>query len=96
VKWCALTHEGVIGPVFFDEDIITSNSFLDMLENYALSHVSSTNNLILQLDGAPLHLADIVRDYLKMNFASRWKGGGPIAWPYCSPDLMPLDFFLLG
>jgi hypothetical protein len=52
-----------------------------MLENYGLSQVSSTNNLILHLNGAPLHLADIVRNYLKVNFASGWKGrgGGPIA-----------------
>jgi hypothetical protein len=28
--WCALTHEKVIGRVFFDEDIITSSSFPDM------------------------------------------------------------------
>jgi hypothetical protein len=34
--WCPLTQERVIGPFLFDEDIIKSNSFLDMLENYAL------------------------------------------------------------
>jgi hypothetical protein len=34
--WCALTHERVIGPFFFDEDIIKRNSFLDMLVSSVL------------------------------------------------------------
>lgn len=29
---CVLTYERVIDPVFFDEDTVTSSSFLDMLE----------------------------------------------------------------
>jgi hypothetical protein len=45
--WCSLAYERVISPFFFDEDIITSNSFLDMLEYYVLPQLN--NNLILQL-----------------------------------------------
>jgi hypothetical protein len=44
----------------FDEDIITSTSFLDTLENYALPQLNNSNNLIFQLDGAPVHFAAIV------------------------------------
>jgi hypothetical protein len=61
--WCALTHERFIGPFFFDGDIITSNSFLDMLENYALPKLSIiNNNFILQLDSASVHSDHILHD----------------------------------
>jgi hypothetical protein len=39
--WWALTHEKVICPFFFDDNIITSNSFLDMLENYAFPQLNN-------------------------------------------------------
>jgi hypothetical protein len=58
--------EIVIGPFFFDEDIITNISFLDMLENYAPLQLSN-NNLMLQLDSAHVHLAHIVCDCLNVN-----------------------------
>jgi hypothetical protein len=59
--WCVLQHERVTGLFFFDEDIITSNSFLDMLENYALLQFkNNNNNLILHLDSAPVHFAHTV------------------------------------
>jgi hypothetical protein len=48
--WCVLTHERVIGQFFFDEDIITSNSFLDMLEKYDLLQLNN-NNLVLKRYG---------------------------------------------
>jgi hypothetical protein len=43
--WGTLTHERVIGPFFFDDDAITSNTFLDMLENYALPQLNNTTTL---------------------------------------------------
>jgi hypothetical protein len=68
--WCALTHESIIGLYFFDEDIITSNSFLHMLENYALPQLNSKNNLtILQLDETPLHFSHIVHDCWDVSFS---------------------------
>jgi hypothetical protein len=45
--WNALTQERVIGRFFFDDDIITRNSFLDMLENYAPPQLNNNNNSIL-------------------------------------------------
>jgi hypothetical protein len=53
--WYALTYDRVIGPFFFDENI------LDMLENHCLPQLNN-NNLILQLDGAPIHFAHTVPD----------------------------------
>jgi hypothetical protein len=42
--WSVLTHERVIGPFFYDGDIITSNSFLNMLENNALLQLDDKGN----------------------------------------------------
>jgi hypothetical protein len=97
--WCALTHERVIGPFFFDDDIIASNSFLDMLENYALSQLSSNHNknLILQMDAAPIHFAHIGHGCFDVNFPGRWMGRGEvIVWAPLSSDLMHLDLFCVG
>jgi hypothetical protein len=63
--WCILTHERVITLVPCDKDIITSNSFLDMLKNYAVPYLSY-DNLILQLDGAPVYVAHTVHDCLNL------------------------------
>ncbi|KAJ4436812.1 hypothetical protein ANN_16944 [Periplaneta americana] len=46
-------------------------------------------------DGAPAHFSRTARRYLDRRFPDRRIGrGGPIAWPPCSPDLNPLDFYL--
>lgn len=88
--WCVLTHERVVTLFCFDEDITTSNSFLDMLKNYALPQLSSSDNLILQLDGEPAYVAHIDHDCLNLNFPGQWlRKERPIAWPPYSHDLMP-------
>jgi hypothetical protein len=51
----------VICPFFFDKDIVTRISFLEVMENYDLVHLNK-NNLIFQLDGAFDHFAYIVHD----------------------------------
>ena len=54
-------------------------------------------SMFFQQDGASLHSALIVRNYLHEQFPGRWIGRfGPIEWPPRSPDLTPLDFFLWG
>jgi hypothetical protein len=94
--WYVLTHERVIGPYFFDEDIITRSSFIQILENYALLQLKN-NNLLLKLDGIPVHFAHIICGCLNVNFPGRCLGrGGPVAWPPHSRDFMPLDVFLWG
>jgi hypothetical protein len=54
-------------------------------------------NMLLQLDGAPVHHAIAVQNLLNANFPRRWIGrNGPVLWPPRSPDLTPLDFFFWG
>jgi hypothetical protein len=48
-------------------------------------------------DGAPAHFSRAMRDVLSNAHHDRWTSrGGPTAWPPRSPDLNPLDFYLLG
>ena len=38
-----------------------------------------------------------MRNHLNVTYPNRWTGrGGPVPWPARSPDLTPLDYFLLG
>ncbi|KAJ8960492.1 hypothetical protein NQ318_013776 [Aromia moschata] len=55
-------------------------------------------NLHLQLDGAPIQNAVIVRNWLNENFPNCWIGKSSplIRWPPKSPDITPLGFFLWG
>ncbi|GBN34291.1 hypothetical protein AVEN_34826-1 [Araneus ventricosus] len=56
-----------------------------------------TTDCYLPIRKAPLHCGMDVRTFLDTTFPNRWIGrGGPIAWPPKSPDITPLDFFLLG
>jgi hypothetical protein len=43
------------------------------------------------------HSQKEVTDFLNLKFPEKWIGrGGPFTWPPLSPDLTPIDFFLLG
>ena len=64
-------HDRVIGPFFFTEATIKSDSYLDMLENIVfLQLVDLQPEVISQCDGAPPHwsLTVIVHDFLNQNF----------------------------
>lgn len=96
--WCGLLENQIIGPFFFQEDTVTGNIYLDMLENFAVPQIAAMQpTIIFQQDGAPPHWSLEVRKFLNDTFPHRWIGrGGPIPWPPRSPDITPLDFFLWG
>jgi hypothetical protein len=84
----------MIGPFLFAERTVTSTTYLDMLELFAVPQIGG-NNVIFQQDGAPPHFSNVVREFLDVNFPLRWIGkGGWKQWPPRSPDLTPLDFYL--
>ena len=62
----------------------------------AICYVSLGNELIFFMqDGAPVHCASDVRDWLDENFPARWIGlRGAIDWSARSPGLTLTDFFL--
>ena len=50
-----------------------------------------------QHDGAPAHFSIATRQVLNDKYPNRCIGrGGPVPWPPRSPDLTPLDCFLMG
>ena len=54
-------------------------------------------NMWFQHDGCPTHYAVNVREYLNIQFPTRWIGRGSLfLWPPRSPDLTVLDFYLWG
>jgi hypothetical protein len=72
---------------------VTRYSYLDLLELYALPQLPPQN--VLQQDGTPPHFCQHIRYHLNREIAGRCiSRHGPISW-LLSPDLTPLDFFLL-
>ena len=48
-------------------------------------------------DGAPLHYATGVQNWLNSTFNNKWIGrGGPVQWLPRSPNLTSCDYFLCG
>lgn len=99
--WAGIFNSQVIGP-FELPGRLNGQGFRDFLENEiedALDEqpLDVRRNMFFQLDGASVHYARTVKDYLQDNFPRKWIGrGGPIPWPPRSPDLNPLDFFFWG
>jgi hypothetical protein len=90
--WCALMKNKVINPSPFEEPTVIGDTFLAMMENIA----ESCPSRVFQLDGTSPHFYG-VHAILDVVFPDRWIGRGRlIPWPPCSPDLFPLEFFLLG
>lgn len=100
--WCGIIDNKIIGPFFFDENLNTEN-FLHFLNNVLWNGIEDIpirqrQDMIFQLDGAPMHNARIVREWLETKFPGKWIGRNSplIRWPPRSPDLTPLDYFLWG
>jgi hypothetical protein len=74
------------GQLFLGEDNITSNSFLEIWENFAPLQLNNSNNLILLLDTVLLHFVHNVCNSQNVNFQCQWTGReGPIVWPPSFP-----------
>ena len=88
----------MIGPFFFEDDTIDGENYLSVLQTFFLPKVRrlhKVHSVIFQQDGAPPHFVIDVRQHLDHQFPHKWIGrGNPIRWAPCSPDLIPLDFFL--
>jgi len=99
--WCGIVNGYLIGPYFFEENVNGQN-FLQFLRDdlpVLLEDVDlfTRERMWLQLDGAPAHYSNIVRNYLNNRYNGRWIGRmGAVAWPPRSPDLTSPDFFLWG
>ncbi|XP_073409656.1 COMM domain-containing protein 10 isoform X2 [Dendrobates tinctorius] len=66
-------------------------------EDTKLLQQPNSNYLYFQQDGALPHYSRVVHEYLDETFPNKWIGRrGPLDWPGCSPDLIPMDFFFWG
>ncbi|CAF3201594.1 unnamed protein product [Rotaria sp. Silwood2] len=95
-----MSNKQIIGPFFFDDETVTQDNYLEMLQNYfypILQKKRLTKSIIFQQDGAPAHFSKMIRSWLNKVFDGRWTGRDePISWAPRSPDLTPVDFYLWG
>jgi len=99
--WCGVLGNRLIGPFVIGNnltgnvyEVFVWNELPVLLEDIPLMRGSQ---MYFQHDEAPPHYTRHVRDYLNESFPNRWLGRGvPVTWPPRSPDLTPLDYYLLG
>jgi hypothetical protein len=70
--WCALASDSLIRPFIFEEDTVTRASYLNMLQNYAITRIPE--GYFFQQDGAPPHYANTAKAYLDQQFPGKWIG----------------------
>jgi hypothetical protein len=76
-EWCALISDSEIRPFFFEEATVTGASYLNMVQNYAITRISQGH--FFQLDAAPPHYVNTVKAFLDQQFPGKWTGRrGPI------------------
>jgi transposase len=94
--WIGFNDRFISPPFFFDGNV-NSQNYLAMLQTHCIPFLKRKRILsrtFFQQDGAPPHVAKVVKSYLQEVF-----GGGVISrdfafrWPPRSPDLNPLDFW---
>ena len=104
--WCALSAQGIIGPIFFEDgggNTVTVNQ--ERYQEVILQFVSALqrrcadtlNVQWFQQDGAPAHTAKKTLELLRARMEDRViSRGADVGWPPQSPDRSPPDFFLWG
>jgi hypothetical protein len=71
------------------ETTITGIVYLYMLQQFLIPQLDEDDQ------GGHIQFQQKVREYLNTCFPGWWIcRAAPIAWPPCSPDFTPLDFFL--
>ena len=94
--WCAISANRIFGPYFFEESVNKDN-YLQMLQNIFWPkqlRTAAYQKYYFQQDGATPHTANIVQEYLRAKFSTKFIDKK--MWPPRSPDLNPCDFYLWG
>jgi hypothetical protein len=90
--FCISSNQIVFSPSSFSEHTVTAT--------VCLMHIlkeTGPADVLFQTQEASSHFRKELMDLLNRKFPEklvRW--GGTISWPPCSPDLIPLECFLLG
>ncbi|GFW83395.1 DUF4817 domain-containing protein [Trichonephila clavipes] len=99
--WAGIVGDCLLGPYILPERL-NGSVYLTFLQEVLPEMLNDVpmpirQRIRFQHDGAPAHFSIDVTAHLQATFPGGWIGhGGPIAWPARSPDLSPLDFFLMG
>jgi transposase len=99
--WCGIIGDFLIGPHVLPHRL-RGQTYLDFLVELLptlLEYVPLRTRMEMWYmhDGAPPHTSVAVTNFLNNVYPNRWIGNrGPIPWPARSPDLNPLDFFIMG
>ena len=71
---CAFRKNHVVEPFLFEDCVINTDNYLDILQNYFISQLELLNlkhNAVLQQDGASWHFALHVREFLNQVFLNK-------------------------
>lgn len=94
--WAGILGDRIIGP-FFIEGSLTTQKYLELIQQSVIPALGRLDRIFFQHDGAPPHSAAVVTELLNATFPGRWIGRfGPLKWPARSPDISPLDNFYWG
>jgi hypothetical protein len=99
--WAGIVGECLVGPHVLPHQL-AGNHYQDFLLHdlpMLLEDVSLAvrARMWYKHDGALAHFSRAVRNVLNNTYHNQWMGrGGPTAWPPCSPDSNPLDFYRWG
>jgi hypothetical protein len=89
---CAFMKNKAISPFSFEEAMVTSDTFMTMIEYTALCYVHV--GTVLQLDGALPPISHHIHAFLDRKIPDHGIGrGGPVLISPHSPDMTPLNFF---
>jgi hypothetical protein len=97
--WIGFTANFILKPFFF-EATVSKESYLDMLKEHVVPQLKAhhqCSRVVFQQDGAPPHVANVVKEFLSSTFGHRIISRHfADAWPPRSPDLSPNDYWLWG
>lgn len=97
--WCGFTSNFILPPAFLEQgQTVNAERYLAILRDHMLPNLPRRNkNIVFMQDGAPPHIANPVKDFLRNQFGDDIISRHfPHAWPPRSPDLNPCDYFLWG
>jgi hypothetical protein len=93
--WCAVSGNGIVGPIFFDTNVNTEVYLRVFDEFYAQLTSYQREYSFFQQDGATCHTSHVSLAHIHNVFTEE-KTVSKGLWPPRSPDLSTCDFFLWG
>ena len=99
--WTGISSRGLVGP-FFILGIVDGATYRQLLVEKIIPELVrlgyDLDTLWWQQDGAPAHTAHATLELLQQWFGNRIisRGLEGRAWPGCSPDITPMDYFVWG